>query len=130
MLIDRFARWLSHHTFWKLCLAAEILVLVCLGLRAQPLPEIIPHTDKWMHGFGFMVATLTGLLAASRRWQWWTVVGLMSFLGILIEILQALFLPGRSCDLLDWLGDMAGVGIAVTIWWLLSHFIMKRQSKE
>lgn len=127
MFINAVSVWLSRRTFWKLCLAVELLVLLWAGFKSEPFPQYIPDMDKWLHGLAFAVATLTGLFAVTHRWQWWAVVVVMILLGLGIEIGQDLFLPGRTFDWGDLFVDIMGVALAMASWWLLNTLVVRRQ---
>jgi len=47
-----------------------------------------------------------------------------------IDELHQLFIPGRSCDIFDWMSDFSGALIAVVIISLLFKFALKEKMKQ
>ena len=83
-------------------------------LPAYPGP---PYKDKFAHAAAY--ALLAGLAVSAWRGRstaWSAVVwfAVLSSYAAADELLQSLV--GRSCTLGDWLADMAGVALAVTVW--------------
>ncbi|MFT4295294.1 MAG: VanZ family protein [Micropruina sp.] len=106
-------RWLRIGAWvaFALALAAHFY-----GLYAPVEPgavELFPYADKVLHFLGFAAPTTLAVLL-SRHW-WPTVV----FAGhaVLSEIIQASWLPGRDGDITDVMADLAGVLVAVVVWW-------------
>ncbi|HEY3664961.1 MAG TPA: VanZ family protein [Polyangiaceae bacterium] len=95
-------------------------------IRMRALPEVgfVP-TDKLLHaaafaGLAFLLlrAAVFGMpRAAARRQLSFAALG-ASAVGALLEICQA-FVPYRSADVLDWVADTVGAGLAIgvlTVW--------------
>jgi VanZ family protein len=87
-----------------------------------PVPKGMPPirvSDKVIHGVAYFVLAMLGGRAALKRgriltWRWiaaWTVVYALYAAGD--ERLQSFV--GRTCDVLDWLFDVLGVGLAMAI---------------
>jgi VanZ family protein len=49
--------------------------------------------------------------------------------GALDEIHQ-LFVPGRSCDIYDWLADVAGVILAIIVLLIIKKFVNNKKNKS
>lgn len=101
-------RWLPAALWYGLILG------LTLPARVGPEMPEIPYFDKVCHFAAF---------AGQAFWIWLgrrpgggrardTLVA-CAVLGALDEGMQ-FFMPGRSCELADWLADMAGAG--VTVW--------------
>jgi len=75
----------------------------------------ITNFDKVAHFavFGFL-GTLV-YRAGGPKWPAWLAVLLVSAFGVTDEWHQS-FVPGRSCDVFDWLADTAGAALAVTLY--------------
>jgi VanZ family protein len=72
--------------------------------------------DKLQHAFAFYVLALAAA-AATPRSPLLLTAACLALLGALIEVLQGPPLFRRSCDLEDWLADMAGVLLAYAPLW-------------
>ncbi len=96
-------------------LFAAIAFAVTMALLPHP-PHLIEANDKANHMLAF--ATLAALAAWS-----YPVAGLfrigerLSFLGALIEVLQAIPSLHRDCDILDWIADTAAIGLTLLLVW-------------
>jgi VanZ family protein len=94
---------------WRIPLTLLIVVVSWLALTPKPPPEIDFGWDKLNHILAFTALGFSACLGcagerrACLRWS----VALLAF-GGLIEILQ-LFVPGRSCEWGDLLGDALGI---------------------
>jgi VanZ family protein len=42
---------------------------------------------------------------------------ILAFYGILVEVVQHLFVVNRSFDIGDWIADMAGSLLGIWFWW-------------
>lgn len=79
--------------------------------------------DKLSHAVVYGLLTLCWLKAGaagrSRRW----VLGIIFvpvLIGTFVELTQSLV--GRSCSLMDWLANVAGVSIASIFWLARKHW--------
>jgi VanZ family protein len=76
------------------------------------------HIDKWVHTCFFLVlvflwySSFNGNLSKKI----WTIVVLSITYGILVEIVQGLWIPSRSFDVYDILADTAGSFLGWIIW--------------
>lgn len=81
-------------------------------------PAPFPHADKVVHVALFAVPTLIAPLAGVR-WQVAAVV--MAVHAPISELIQHVWLPGRTGDPFDVVADLVGVAIAAFAWWFVSR---------
>lgn len=89
----------------------------------------IPHIDKVVHCGMFLTLTLGYTWEYHKKHQLfvkWYKEGLwLLVFGVLTEIMQY-FVPGRSCDIKDFLADALGVIIAsLSVNYLIANRIRK-----
>jgi VanZ family protein len=108
--------WLRRPALWAL--VAYWLLLYGSTHWPQPPATILSHSDKLIHAVAYgILAALIGVNVALRTRLTWRhfaliVLGLAAF-GAFDEITQ---IPvGRHCDAKDWLADMVGTTIGLTI---------------
>jgi VanZ family protein len=100
---------------WSVLLAVLIVLVSWLALTPQPPPEITFGWDKLNHVLAFTALGLSACMGcagerrACLRWS----VALLAF-GGLIESLQ-LYVPGRSCEWGDLLGDALGIACGASL---------------
>ena len=101
-----------------LALGAYWLLLYTSTHWPQPPAKLLSHSDKLIHAVAYCIlAVLIAVNVALRTRLTWRhyaliVLGRAAF-GAFDEITQ---IPvGRHCDAKDWLADMAGTAIALTI---------------
>jgi VanZ family protein len=88
------------------------IVLVVFVLAVAPIHEVGPEgSDKLDHFAAFFVLGAGAGLLYPRQPLWLTL-GLAIAYGGLIELVQALPIVNRDCDIYDWLTDILGVGVA------------------
>lgn len=104
-MLARLARWL----FWPALLFAFVMAIL-------PHPPRIPGEpiDKVQHIAAFATLTLLAGLGYPRIRPVALVAALATF-GALIEVIQSIPALHRSCDILDWLADMAAVLVMLAI---------------
>jgi VanZ family protein len=120
--------------FFKNTWPAFLWAVVILALTLSPAPAIpevkwiyIPHADKIVHAvlFGVQyILLMHGLVkqpvsAAHSKYVVWSIV-IVIFFGAVTEILQAILPSGRDADVMDWLADCVGTGVAFVVfgfWW-------------
>ena len=95
--------------FWLLLVLTTFLMLI--ELKPQAAGYI--YADKLQHAIIFMVIALIGLFAYSQK-KWFVLGGLIMF-GLSIEVLQSAFTLTRQASLADWIADIVGVAIALSI---------------
>lgn len=101
-------RWLPAMLWFGLILG------LTLPARVGPeLPEI-PYFDKLCHFAAFAGQAFwiwLGFRASARGMR---TLAICALLGALDEGMQY-YMPGRSCELADWLADVAGAGATVLV---------------
>jgi hypothetical protein len=115
MTSTRFER-LAKVLFW-------IALTGALVLAIMPYPPTLPSDrlgDKFNHMLAF--GTLAALAAlAWPRMERLRVVERLSFLGALVEVMQAMPLVHRDCDIRDWVADTIAIVVVTGIAALLSR---------
>ena len=87
-----------------------------------PLFDAVPQSDKMVHAGVY--AVLAALLLRGARWPvqrraWWAAL-VTSVYGVTDELHQY-FVPGRSCDVFDWVADTTGACLCVALWLRLAR---------
>lgn len=100
--------------FW-LCLAGA----VTLALLPHP-PHFEEFGDKAQHMFAFGTLAFLGALAFPR-FPKLHLAERLSFLGALVEVLQAIPALHRDCDIRDWIADT----IAICAVLILMHLVYR-----
>ncbi len=101
--MTRYFRWL----FW-------LAVLTTLVFAWTPHPPTLIPNDKAQHTLAFVVLAL--LMRFSYPALAWQVTGLaLAGLGGLIEIVQAIPVLHRDCDIYDWYADVAAIFLGFAI---------------
>jgi VanZ family protein len=107
------------------------LALFILTHTPTALPVVIVRSDKTGHfiGHGFLAAALfASLRLAGRRDPVLLVLVIGLIYGAADELLQ-LPIPGRSCELLDFFADAAGVAVAVTLCAIITRWRDRRAER-
>jgi VanZ family protein len=111
-----------------------ILILTLTSLPAVDVPNVHIN-DKIEHfmaygGLGFLLnlsLRIQNKFKLVKKYPAWFAVLFVSAYGAIDELHQ-LFIPGRSCDILDWSADTIGVLIGVTIMTTLLWKVEKNQT--
>jgi Predicted integral membrane protein len=111
-----------------------LLILTLTSLPGVDVPNI-QINDKIEHilaygGLGFLLnlsLRIQNKFTIVKKYPAWFTVLIVSSYGALDELHQ-LFIPGRSCDILDWTADTVGVIIGVTIMTILILAVEKKQA--
>jgi hypothetical protein len=98
--------------FW-LCLAGA----VTLALLPHP-PHLLKMGDKVQHMLAFGTLALLGSFAFPRMPRL-RLGERLSFLGALVEVLQAIPALRRDCDIRDWIADTVAVAAVLAALHLL-----------
>lgn len=102
-----------------------------LDTLLRPLPGVTspqePGFDKIAHLSSFALVT-AALLAAKLPMRW--VMGANFLHAVISEIVQGLWIPGRSGDWHDLLADSAGIGIAALVFAIARHLERKHRYGE
>ena len=117
MIISRHSLQIAARVLFAVALVTAV-VFACL-----PQPPALPTDalgDKFHHIMAF--AVLTALAAAGwpqvPRWQ---MIEHLSFLGALIEVVQAIPALHRDCDIRDWVADTLAIAVVTGLAALLSR---------
>lgn len=101
---------------WPLVVAATIFLASSREANAPEFTRWIPRFDKLAH---FSVYGLLGTLMlrglGRRRWAPWLAIAAVSLFGASDEWHQS-FVPGRSCEVADWVADTLGAALAVGLY--------------
>jgi len=95
-----------------LLVVAVAVQLVVLYAPDSGRTLLFPQADKVVHLLVFLVPTALAVVAGFRRR---VVVGAFAAQAVLSEVVQALFLPHRSGDVLDAAADLTGVALGVLV---------------
>ena len=125
-----YLKWLKR-AFW---VATGFYWVGLFVLTHTPLapPLVIVKSDKTAHfwGHGLLAAAVfTSLRLAGRRDPLLLALAIGLTYGALDEWLQ-IPIPGRSCELLDWFADAAGVAVAVCLGALITRWHDRRAERS
>ncbi|MDB5389893.1 MAG: VanZ like family protein [Planctomycetaceae bacterium] len=107
---------------WRYLLLAGFWLGMFIGTHLPKVPQPLRKiSDKTMHGSGFAFlaylltwATYRKPMSATRHWIF--ILTSIAVYGALDELLQ---IPvGRHCDFNDWLADMAGAFVGLSMFYL------------
>jgi VanZ family protein len=105
-----------------------IILFVATTLPAQDLPKT-GVSDKVEHFAAYMILAallnMTLLLQNKflrlKKYAWlYTLIFCLTYAGF--DELHQLFIPGRDCDILDWLSDSAGVLLGLGLVKIIANF--------
>ncbi|KAB7743361.1 VanZ family protein [Nostocoides sp. F2B08] len=85
----------------------------------------VPHADKVVHALVFALPAVLGVLAGLRPW----LVGvILAVHAPVSEVVQHLWIPGRTGDPWDVVADVVGVfiGLAIGAVMLSRHSVIRR----
>ena len=100
-------RWI-----WPLAVAA---LIAFASSRSHVAAPHIPNSDKVAHFLAFgLLATLMCRLGHRGRAAGWALLVTSAF-GVSDEWHQS-FVPGRTCDVFDWMADTLGATVAVGLY--------------
>jgi VanZ family protein len=112
----------------------SLMRLICLGYlvyltallwTADPTRLVGDEVAGFMHPFmpvaHLLSFTVLAVLALVTRWPAprWAIVVLLAMYGGMTEIVQG-FLPPRTPDWMDWLQDLAGIGVGAASCWTVA----------
>jgi hypothetical protein len=100
--------------FW----CALLFALVMAILPHPPHLPIDQFGDKFEHMLAFSVLALIGSTAYPRM-PLFRLGERLSFLGAIIEVLQAIPALGRDCDIRDWFADTIAVAVMLGLVYLV-----------
>ena len=120
----RRAIWLGTAGYW--------IGLFILTHTPTALPLVVIKSDKTGHflGHGLLAAAIfASLRVAGRRDPVLAVLVIGMIFGAVDEWLQ-IPIPGRSCELLDWFADVAGVAVAATAGAIITRWHDARKERS
>jgi VanZ family protein len=98
---------------WPLLVAALIFTASSRSRVAGP-PVV--YFDKYAHFFVYgLLGTLLVRALQGRRGAAWAALALASLYGVSDEFHQH-FVPGRSCEVGDWIADTSGAALAILLY--------------
>jgi VanZ family protein len=133
-------KYLSAHTLYCVYLPLIFYWITLFALTTIPVdavPHLFDNQDKIEHfvAYGVLAFLLTLALYFQRRSRLISSRAfLFTFIFILaygaIDELHQLFVPGRYCDLYDWLADSIGglIGIGLVYLFLRSQFKIRDET--
>lgn len=118
---SRFHRWARFARY------ATVFMLMCWFMATHypihGVPRPFSHVDKVVHALAYMTLSMSVLVSwelaigALRPQHYFTVWLVGTLYAAFDEVTQ---IPvGRSCDGLDWLADIAGIVVGLTLFRLL-----------
>jgi VanZ family protein len=125
-----YLKWLKR-AFWA-ATGFYWVGLFILTHTPLPPPLVIVKSDKTAHfwGHGLLAAAVfTSLRLAGRRDPLLLALAIGLMYGALDEWLQ-IPIPGRSCELIDWFADAAGVAVAVCLGALITRWHDRRAERS
>jgi VanZ family protein len=118
---------------------ALIVAIVIFALSAVPGSSFPAHPNflnvvAHFCEYALLAALLTVALNSPRRKLWQSALialAIASFYGASDEFHQ-LFVPGRVCDVMDWLTDTAGAlaGATVSAWWIAARRVRSSRKRD
>jgi len=130
-------KYLEKHKKYLVYLPLVLYWLLILTLTSLPGADVpnIHINDKIEHmlaygGLGFLLnlsLRIQNKFTFIKNYPAWFSILIVSAYGALDELHQ-LFIPDRSCDILDWSADTIGVIIGVTVMTLLILAVEKKQT--
>ncbi len=111
---------------------AGLLVLLAVAVAVQLVvlyspdgggPLLFPQSDKVVHVTVFLVPVALAVVAGFRPRL---VVAVFAAQAVLSEVVQAVFLPHRSGDVLDAVADLTGVALGVLVGMLVLRTLQSR----
>lgn len=97
-------------SFW-----AALLFAVTMAVLPHP-PDFGTNQmgDKFNHMLAFAVLSALAALSFPRA-DLWRLAERLSFVGALIEVVQALPMLGRDCDIRDWIADTLSIVVVMAV---------------
>lgn len=116
---------IRHVAIYRVLLALALVFAVTMALLPHP-PRVPGNPwDKAQHMTAF--ATLAVLAALSfPRMPLGRIGERLSFIGALIEVLQAIPALHRDCDIMDWIADTFAIIVVLTIVALIRRWLRER----
>lgn len=116
---------MALNTSYRISIALSALIfftfIFCLPNDNLPKNDIfskIPFFDKWVHMgiFSSLIFIWSWALQLFETKLFIKLISIAAIYGLLIEVVQYLFIQGRSFDLTDLLADIVGCFIGLYFW--------------
>lgn len=111
---------------------AAVLIFLSSNQEKVDIPDLgFDAQDKLYHALGYFVFGVClgmfyiGIRSASNVKRTRVLVFLTGALYAASDELHQYFVPGRQCDVFDWMADMLGVAIALLLFKYLQSFYTK-----
>ncbi|WP_199775592.1 hypothetical protein [Microbulbifer pacificus] len=108
--------------FARLLFVVVLGVALFAGMKSRPVPQLVPHFDLMLHGGVFALLASLWVLAVSRRWWGWGLLGLL-LLGAALECWQGWMMPARTASLEDMAANASGVLVGGCVAMILARFL-------
>ena len=99
---------------------ALVLTTVLLLIPSYAVPKAFDFYDKAQHALVFMSLTVVGLMAFPSHLKA-VCFGLFVYGGVL-EVLQSSLTTTRHGDIVDWVADVIGIVLGLSVYWVLIKF--------
>ena len=106
---------------------AVVVQLVVLYSPSGGGPLPFPQADKVVHVLVFLVPVALAVAAGFRRA---VVAAVFAAQAVFSEVVQAVFLPHRSGDVLDALADLTGVALGVLVGTMVLRLLLSRRTSR
>lgn len=99
----------------KVAFGAALVITLAMALLPHP-PKLPIDSlgDKFEHSLAFVALTMLAWKSFPGA-SLWRIGERLSFLGALIEVLQAIPALHRDCDIFDWMTDTAAIIVVLVI---------------
>lgn len=111
-------KWLKAHLpalFWILIIATTLLLL----MEVSPSQNSFPYFDKIVHTTIFAILSGVGYLAYTQYSS--LLYFSLAIYGALTEIMQGILTTTRHASSLDWLADLFGILLCISIIYLIKN---------
>jgi VanZ family protein len=110
-----------------------VVLLFLTSLPGPDIPQSITFNDKLEHlsAFGILGFLLALALQAQERFSYpkRNLIPATLFIGSLygaLDELHQIFIPGRSCELNDWIADTCGIALGIGLSYILRSWVLGR----
>ena len=123
-----------HIPFYLLCL----LIFAESSIPSDAFPKLeFEFADKIIHLAIYFILFLTAYYSFNNQKKYKLLYENVMIASLVFSILYGaldefhqLFVPGRSCDIYDWLADVAGVILAIIFLLLIKKFVNNKKNKS
>ena len=103
---------------WWPCVAWSVVILVITSVPGAAIPAgpEVPGIDKMVHGTMYgVLGFLTGNALRGERARAFLAVGMLIAVMAVVDEWHQEWIPGRSAETLDWVADVAGATLGLTL---------------